>query len=348
MKMLITGGSGFIGSNFILNYIDKHEIFNYDLNTYAGNNKNLESIKNHHNYTFQKGDIKDSILFKKILFEFNPDSIINFAAESHVDRSIDGPKVFIQTNIIGTYELLNSSLIYFKSLNDIKKEKFKFVHISTDEVYGSLSLDGKFTENTPYSPSSPYSASKAASDHLVKAWFHTYDFPINITNCSNNYGPYQFPEKLIPLIIMNCLNNKKLPIYGKGLNVRDWIYVDDHCKAIFDVLNYGMIGETYNIGGNQELTNISIVKKICEILDEIRPSTYVKSYSDLITFVKDRPGHDFRYAIDSTKINEQLNFSPKETIDEGLRKTIDWYLKNEDWINDINKSKYTQERLGNI
>tara|TARA_B100002052_G_scaffold298106_1_gene330576 strand:- start:2268 stop:3314 length:1047 start_codon:yes stop_codon:yes gene_type:complete len=348
MKILLTGGSGFIGSNFILNFIENHQILNYDLITYAGSNNNLDTIKNHKNYTFQKGDIKNHVLLDQVINEFAPDSIINFAAESHVDRSIDGPKVFIETNILGTYEMLNSTLKYFKSLDGNKKESFRFIHISTDEVYGSLGHKGKFSESTPYSPSSPYSASKASSDHLAKAWYHTYKLPVIITNCSNNYGPYQFPEKLIPLIISNCLSNKELPIYGDGLNIRDWIYVDDHCRGVFAVLCNGKIGETYNIGGNQELTNIALVEKICEILDEIKPLKANNSYKNLIIFVKDRPGHDFRYAIDSTKIKNELNFIPKETIDIGLRKTIKWYLENQDWINSIKISGYHQERLGKI
>ena len=348
MKILLTGGSGFIGSNFILNFIENHQILNYDLITYAGSNNNLDKIKNHKNYTFQKGDIKNHVLLDQVINEFAPDSIINFAAESHVDRSIDGPKVFIETNILGTYEMLNSTLKYFKSLDGNKKEDFRFIHISTDEVYGSLGHKGKFSESTPYSPSSPYSASKASSDHLAKAWHQTYDLPVIVTNCSNNYGPYQFPEKLIPLIISNCLSNKELPIYGDGLNIRDWIYVDDHCRGVFAVLCNGKIGETYNIGGNEELTNISLVEKICDILDEIKPSEVNKNYRDLITFVKDRPGHDFRYAIDSTKIKNELNFTPKETIDIGLRKTVKWYLENQDWINSIKENSYNQERLGNI
>ena len=348
MKILLTGGSGFIGSNFILNFIENHQILNYDLITYAGSNNNLDTIKNHKNYTFQKGDIKNHVLLDQVINEFAPDSIINFAAESHVDRSIDGPKVFIETNILGTYEMLNSTLKYFKSLDGNKKEDFRFIHISTDEVYGSLGHKGKFSESTPYSPSSPYSASKASSDHLAKAWHQTYDLPVIVTNCSNNYGPYQFPEKLIPLIISNCLSNKELPIYGDGLNIRDWIYVDDHCRGVFAVLCNGKIGETYNIGGNQELTNIALVEKICEILDEIKPLKANNSYKDLIIFVKDRPGHDFRYAIDSTKIKNELNFVPKETIDIGLRKTIKWYLENQDWINSIKISGYHQERLGKI
>ena len=346
MKILLTGGAGFIGSNFILNFIDKNEILNLDKLTYAGNIENLNSLKEHPNYVFNKCDITDSVLLNDIIDKYQPDSIINFAAESHVDRSIDGPKEFINTNILGTYELLNASFKYYQKLDFQKKDFFKFLHISTDEVYGSLGKDGKFTESTSYKPSSPYSASKAASDHLVRAWYHTYGLPTLITNCSNNYGPYQFPEKLIPLVIVKCLSNEGIPIYGDGQNVRDWIYVDDHCKGIYEVLQNGKIGETYNIGGNQEISNLELVHQICDILDKIRPSKTIDSYRSLITFVKDRPGHDFRYAIDSTKIQNQLKFFPKETIHSGLRKTINWYLENEDWIENIKQNKYNQERLG--
>ena len=346
MKILLTGGAGFIGSNFILNFIDKNEILNLDKLTYAGNIENLNSLKKHPNYVFNKCDITDSVLLNDIIDKYQPDSIINFAAESHVDRSIDGPKEFINTNILGTYELLNASFKYYQKLDFQKKDFFKFLHISTDEVYGSLGKDGKFTELTSYKPSSPYSASKAASDHLVRAWYHTYGLPTLITNCSNNYGPYQFPEKLIPLVIVKCLSNEGIPIYGDGQNVRDWIYVDDHCKGIYEVLQNGKIGETYNIGGNQEISNLELVHQICDILDKIRPSKTIDSYRSLITFVKDRPGHDFRYAIDSTKIQNQLKFFPKETIHSGLRKTINWYLENEDWIENIKQNKYNQERLG--
>ncbi len=348
MKLLVTGGSGFIGSNFILNYIDKNIILNYDKLTYAGNQENLISLENNPNYTFIKGDILDSDSFSKILFDFEPDVLINFAAESHVDRSIDAPSTFIDTNIIGTYKLLNISLDYFKSQQTKPSKFFRFLHISTDEVYGSLGQSGKFKETTAYNPSSPYSASKASSDHLVKAWYHTYGLPILITNCSNNYGPYQFPEKLIPLMIVNCIQHMPLPIYGKGENIRDWIYVDDHCDGIFKVLSDGEIGETYNIGGNQEFTNLFIVEEICKILDELLPSNKIDSYLSLIKYVKDRPGHDYRYAIDTTKINKKLNFKPKETIKTGLRKTINWYINNIDWINKIRKNKYNQERLGTI
>jgi dTDP-glucose 4,6-dehydratase len=346
MKILLTGGAGFIGSNFILNFIDKNQILNLDKLTYAGNIENLNSLKEHPNYLFNKCDITDSLLLNDIIDKYQPDSIINFAAESHVDRSIDGPKEFINTNILGTYELLNASFKYYQKLDFQKKDFFKFLHISTDEVYGSLGKEGKFTESTSYKPSSPYSASKAASDHLVKAWYHTYGLPTLITNCSNNYGPYQFPEKLIPLVIVKCLSNEDIPVYGDGQNIRDWIYVDDHCKGIYEVLQNGKIGETYNIGGNQEISNLELVYQICDILDKIRPSKTIDSYRNLITFVKDRPGHDFRYAIDSTKIQNQLKFFPKETIHSGLRKTINWYLENEDWIDNIKQNKYNQERLG--
>ena len=348
MKILVTGGAGFIGSNFILNNISNHTILNYDKLTYAGNLDNLKSLEKDPNYNFVKGDIKDLNKFNEVINGFKPDAIINFAAESHVDRSIDGPQDFIETNIFGTFILLKSALDYYSDLDKDKKKKFRFLHISTDEVYGSLGSTGKFKETTRYDPSSPYSASKASSDHLVKAWYHTYGLPILITNCSNNYGPYQFPEKLIPLMIINCLEHKSLPIYGKGDNIRDWIYVDDHCKGIYEVLKNGKIGETYNLGGNQEMTNIDIVNNICLILDKIIPSKKINSYKELIVYVKDRPGHDFRYAIDSTKVENELNFFPLETLETGLKKTIMWYLDNLEWINKIRVDKYNQERLGNI
>ncbi len=348
MKILVTGGAGFIGSNFIINNISNNTILNYDKLTYAGNLSNLKSIEKNKNYHFVKGCITDSKKINSVISDFCPDTIINFAAESHVDRSIDGPKEFIQTNVMGTFTLLSSSLLYFKELNDSKSQKFRFLHISTDEVYGSLGDTGKFKELTPYDPSSPYSASKASSDHLVKAWHHTYGLPILITNCSNNYGPYQFPEKLIPLMIINCLEHKPLPIYGKGENIRDWIYVNDHCKGIMEVLKNGKVGDTYNLGGNQEMNNINMVKEICSILDKLVPSQKLKSYKDLISFVKDRPGHDFRYAIDSTKVEKELNFYPSETLKTGLEKTIMWYLDNLDWVNKIRTEKYNQERLGNL
>ena len=350
MKILVTGGAGFIGSNFILKQVnDKNNVvLNYDKLTYAGNVQNLKSIENNSSYSFVKGDVNDKNKLNTVIEDFSPDSIINFAAESHVDRSIDGPGEFIRTNINGTYELLSASLDYYNRLEVERQKDFRFLHISTDEVYGSLGNTGKFTEETSYDPSSPYSASKAASDHLVKAWGYTYKLPILITNCSNNYGPFQFPEKLVPLIISNCINHKPLPIYGKGDNIRDWIYVEDHCMGIYTVLKKGRVGETYNIGGNQELSNIHIVRKICNILDGLYPSNKIDSYDSLITFVEDRPGHDFRYAIDSSKIENELGFYPKETLESGLRKTISWYLNNLEWVNNINNGTYNQERLGVI
>lgn len=343
MKILITGGCGFIGSNFILNQITNHDnqILNLDKLTYAGNKKNLFSIKNSSNYEFRKGDICDYSAVSNIFKDFQPDSIVHFAAESHVDRSIDSPIDFVRTNINGTANLLKICSDYFKT-----KENFKFIHVSTDEVFGSLGSKGYFNENSPYMPKSPYSASKASSDHLVRAWHSTYKLPVIVTNCSNNYGPFQFPEKLVPLMIANCLDEKKLPIYGKGNNVRDWLYVNDHCDAINMVLKNGDIGNTYCIGGNNEIENIEIVNIICSIMDKLRPRSNNSSYKDLVTFVNDRPGHDFRYAIDSTKIKKELNWKPLETFETGIVKTIKWYLDNENWWRDIQKNTYQQERLG--
>jgi len=344
MKILVTGGAGFIGSNFILKQVHETEntILNLDKLTYAGNPANLRSIKNHPRYSFIQGDIADQTLVRSILQDFAPDVLVHFAAESHVDRSIEGPLEFVHTNVTGTAVLLNSSLDYWQKT----KPGFRFLHVSTDEVYGSLGEDGYFTETTPYDPSSPYSASKAGSDHLVRAWHRTYGFPAIITNCSNNYGPYQFPEKLIPLMIVNCLDEKPLPVYGEGLNVRDWLYVGDHCDALAVVLEKGKLGETYNIGGHNEKQNIDIVKMICSLLDEMQPRPSGKSYQELITYVEDRPGHDLRYAIDARKIQRELGWEPKETFETGLRKTIQWYLDNEDWWREIQKKKYNQERLG--
>jgi len=346
MKIFVTGGAGFIGSNFILTQIiDYHNsILNYDKLTYAANLDNLNKCSSNPLYSFNNGDICNQKELSESINKFKPDSIVNFAAESHVDRSIDGPKEFIDTNIVGTYNLLDESLKYWKSLKG--KKEFKFLHISTDEVYGSLGEKGYFTELTSYNPSSPYSASKASSDHLVKAWYHTYDLPIQITNCSNNYGPYQFPEKLIPLIIINCLKNNPLPIYGDGSNIRDWLYVSDHCDAIYKVLKDGKIGETYNVGGNEEKTNLEIVNLICSILDKKVPLKNNSSYKKLITFVKDRAGHDFRYAIDATKINKNLGWNPKFSFEKGINNTIDWYLENESWWDKILNKKYNLERLG--
>ena len=346
---LVTGGSGFIGSNFIrflLSKSENNQVVNLDKLTYAGNPQNLLKFEHDDRYVFNQGDICDQEHVRELIQLHHPDIIVNFAAESHVDRSIDGPGEFIKTNISGTYTLLQESLRYYQSLENDKQKKFRFHHVSTDEVFGSLGEDGFFTEETPYDPSSPYSASKAASDYLVRAWERTYGLPIIISNCSNNYGPYQFPEKLIPLMILNCLAEESLPVYGTGENVRDWLYVDDHCEAIYTIIEKGKIGETYNVGGNNEIQNIEIVNTICSILDEIKPSENGNSYTDLITYVKDRPGHDFRYAIDSSKLKNELNWSPNETFESGIKKTINWYLENQSWWQDIQNNTYQQERLG--
>ena len=346
---IVTGGSGFIGTNFIRFMLVNgfaERIINLDKLTYAGNPQNLLEYDNDKRYAFAQGDICDQELVQELFILHKPDVVVNFAAESHVDRSIDGPGDFVKTNISGTYVLLQEALRYYRSLNNQQQSRFRFHHISTDEVFGSLEEDGFFTEETSYDPSSPYSASKAASDHLVRAWQRTYGLPVIISNCSNNYGPYQFPEKLIPLIILNCLSEKTLPVYGKGENIRDWLYVDDHCAAINNIIEQGNIGETYNVGGNNEIKNIDIVKTICNLLDNIRPSENLKSYQELITFVKDRPGHDFRYAIDSSKLQNKLGWTPKETFEMGIRKTIDWYLDNKTWWQDIQNNTYQQERLG--
>ena len=344
-KMLVTGGCGFIGSNFIQYVLQKNpyvDIINLDKLTYAGNLMNLSSLPNDR-YTFIKGDICDKDKIEALFNKYNFEYVVHFAAESHVDRSIDGPAEFIQTNIVGTLNLLEHSK---KFVFESNKKDFKFLHVSTDEVYGSLGNKGKFHENTPYAPSSPYSASKAGSDHLVRAWNKTYDLPIIITNCSNNYGPYQFPEKLVPLMIINALNDRPLPIYGKGDNVRDWLYVLDHCDAISTVLERGEIGQTYNVGGNNEIKNIDVVEAICDILDNLIPKGNSESYKKLIYFVQDRPGHDFRYAIDASKLNSNLGWSPKESFESGLEKTIRWYINNVGWWTAILDNTYRQERLG--
>lgn len=349
--IFITGGCGFIGSNFIqyiLANTKYRTVINLDKLTYAGNTNNLLDIQKDERYIFIQGDICDHNCVRNIFKEYLPSVVVHFAAESHVDRSIDGPQQFIQTNIIGTSVLLQESLDYYIHLNKSFRSKFKFHHISTDEVFGSLGEGGYFSESTAYDPSSPYSASKASSDHLVRAWHRTFGLPVTISNCSNNYGPYQFPEKLIPLMILNCLAEKPLPVYGTGKNVRDWLYVQDHCDAINMVLQKGTIGETYNVGGNNEIQNIQIVKDICTILDEVKPAESGESYHQLITFVKDRPGHDFRYAIDSTKIKQDLGWQPHETFQSGLRKTINWYLDNKDWWIETQENIYQQERLGTV
>ena len=332
-KILVTGGAGFIGGNFILKQLNEtdNEILNYDIITYAGDLQKFRQIRSNKRYKFVKNNICNREQVRNCLDSYKPDAIVHFAAESHVDRSIEGPSQFIQTNIVGTSVLLEESTKYFNSLNKEKKKLFRFLHVSTDEVFGELGKEGKFNESTPYNPSSPYSASKASSDHLVRAWHRTYSLPILVTNCSNNYGPFQFPEKLIPLMIINAISDKPLPIYGKGENIRDWIYVEDHCEAIYEVLLNGKIGETYNIGGNCEKTNLELVQSICNILEEIKPNKTGRSYKELITFVQDRPGHDFRYAMNITKISKELGWKPKYNFNTGLRKTILWYLDNQTW-----------------
>lgn len=351
--ILVTGGAGFIGSNFVLDWLKESSepVVNLDALTYAGNLENLQSIADDPRHIFVKGNICDKELVSSLLAQYKPRAIVHFAAESHVDRSIFGPDLFFQTNVMGTLNLLESAKDYYdRILSEQERNSFRFLHVSTDEVYGSLTFDEPaFTEETPYRPNSPYSASKASSDHAVRAWFHTYGFPVLTTNCSNNYGPYQFPEKLIPLVISNALARKPLPIYGDGLNVRDWLYVGDHCSAIRCVLEKGKTGETYNVGGHNERNNITIVKTICAILDEIRPHPD-GSYADLITFVKDRPGHDRRYAIDSTKLQTQLGWKPKECFETGIRKTVQWYLAHQDWVKNVQSGAYrewTAKQYGN-
>jgi len=348
MKILVAGGAGFIGGNFVLKQVLHmgNNILNFDKLTYAGNLNTLKDVEGHPNYQFIQGDICQRKDVQKALSKFHPDVIVNFAAESHVDRSIDGPFNFIQTNIVGTAVLLDEVNKYYKTITTDSKKKFRFLHVSTDEVYGSLGDHEYFTEKTAYDPSSPYSASKASSDHLVRAWNRTFELPVLITNCSNNYGPYQFPEKLIPLMILNCMSDKPLPVYGKGDNVRDWLYVEDHCDAIYSVLKNGEIGGTYNIGGNNEIQNIEIVKIICGIMDNLSPRINAAKYEKLITYVADRPGHDFRYAIDASKIENELGWLPKESFETGIEKTIRWYLDNKEWWESIQNNTYQQERLG--
>ena len=342
--ILVTGGAGFIGANFVLNWLrasDAEGVINLDKLTYAGNLANLSVLQNDPRHIFIHGDIGDKDLVSKLLSDYRPRAIVNFAAESHVDRSIHGPAEFIQTNIVGTFNLLECAREYWGDLESEAKETFRFHHVSTDEVYGSLiSSDPAFKETNPYEPNSPYSASKAASDHLVRAWFHTYGFPVVTTNCSNNYGPYHFPEKLIPLVILNALNGKPLPVYGDGQQIRDWLYVGDHCSAIREVLANGRLGETYNIGGWNEKANLEVVNAICQILDKLRPRADGMPYADQITFVKDRPGHDRRYAIDASKIEKELGWHPSETFDTGIRKTVQWYLDNPAWVQGVVTGSY--------
>ena len=351
MRILITGGAGFIGSALVRHLIDNtdHEVLNLDKLTYAGNLESLARIATDTRYEFVQADIAEQPAVSEVLARFQPDAVMHLAAESHVDRSIDGPSDFIQTNIVGTYALLEAVRGYWNKLPAGPREGFRFHHISTDEVYGDLhGVDDLFTETTPYAPSSPYSASKAASDHLVRAWHRTYGLPVVVTNCSNNYGPFHFPEKLIPLVILNALEGKPLPVYGDGKQVRDWLFVEDHARALFKVVSEGKVGETYNIGGHNEQQNIDVVRGICTLLEELAPQrpAGVAHYADLITFVRDRPGHDLRYAIDASKIERELGWVPEETFETGLRKTVQWYLDNLEWCRRVQDGSYQRERLG--
>ncbi|MDH0568372.1 dTDP-glucose 4,6-dehydratase [Pseudomonas oleovorans] len=351
MRILVTGGAGFIGSALIRHLIQNtgHQVLNLDKLTYAGNLESLAPVDDNPRYRFVQADIADSPVVAQTLAEFQPDAIMHLAAESHVDRSIDGPAAFIQTNIVGTYSLLESTRTYWLGLSAERKAAFRFHHISTDEVYGDLhGVDDLFTETTPYAPSSPYSASKAASDHLVRAWQRTYGLPVLLTNCSNNYGPYHFPEKLIPLMILNALAGKPLPVYGNGQQVRDWLYVEDHARALLKVVSEGKVGETYNIGGHNEQKNLDVVRAICALLEELAPQkpAGIARYEDLITYVQDRPGHDQRYAIDASKIERELGWVPQETFETGLRKTVQWYLDNLDWCRRVQDGSYQGQRLG--
>ena len=343
MTILVTGGAGFIGSNFVHAWLAQHDevLVNLDKLTYAGNLRNLHALAGDSRHHFVQGDIGDTTLVSQLLATHQPRAVLHFAAESHVDRSIHGPMDFIQTNVVGTFQLLESVRAYWSGLDDQSRQAFRFLHVSTDEVYGSLAADAPaFSETHTYEPNSPYSASKAASDHLVRAWHHTYGLPVLTTNCSNNYGPYHFPEKLIPLVIHNALAGKPLPIYGDGQQVRDWLYVEDHCKAIMRVLKDGRLGETYNVGGWNEKPNIEVVRTLCALLDELQPRADGQSYATQMTFVKDRPGHDRRYAIDARKLERELGWRPEETFETGLRKTVQWYLSHGDWVEEVTSGSY--------
>jgi len=348
VKLMITGGAGFIGSSVIRLLVNEsnYTIINVDKLTYAGNLESLNEVAGHPRYNFEKVDICDNQQIARLLREYQPDAIMHLAAESHVDRSIDGPAEFMQTNILGTYTLLEEARRYWVGLTNGAKARFRFHHVSTDEVYGSLGKTGYFNEHSPYQPNSPYAASKASSDHLARAWHHTFGFPLLTTNCSNNYGPYQFPEKLIPLVILNAIEGKPLPVYGKGDNVRDWLYVDDHARALRLVLEKGKTGETYNIGGHNERTNLDVVNTICDLLDKLIPNNRFESYRSLIQFVDDRPGHDKRYAIDATKMEVELDWKPSESFESGLEKTVQWYVKNREWCQHVQDGSYRRERLG--
>ncbi|HHX8288017.1 TPA: dTDP-glucose 4,6-dehydratase [Vibrio diabolicus] len=351
MKILVTGGAGFIGSAVVRHIIrdTQDTVINLDKLTYAGNLESLVDVSESERYYFEQVDICDRAELDRVFSEHQPDMVMHLAAESHVDRSIDGPAAFIETNVMGTYHLLEAARQYWSNLDEARQSAFRFHHISTDEVYGDLEgTDDLFTETTSYAPSSPYSASKASSDHLVRAWQRTYGLPTLVTNCSNNYGPYHFPEKLIPLMILNALDGKPLPVYGDGMQIRDWLFVEDHARALYKVVNEGEVGETYNIGGHNEKANIEVVKTICALLEELRPDkpAGVESYESLITYVKDRPGHDVRYAIDATKIAQELGWTPEETFESGIRKTVEWYLNNPQWWQRVLDGSYSLERLG--
>ncbi len=351
MKLLVTGGAGFIGSAVVRHIIENTQdsVVNVDKLTYAGNLESLTSVAEDQRYVFEHADICDKAAMERIFAQHKPDAVMHLAAESHVDRSIDGPAAFIETNIVGTYTLLEAARSYWNTLDSDKKSAFRFHHISTDEVYGDLEgTDDLFTEETSYEPSSPYSASKASSDHLVRAWLRTYGLPTIVTNCSNNYGPFHFPEKLIPLMILNALDGKALPVYGDGMQIRDWLFVEDHARALYKVVTEGKVGETYNIGGHNEKANIEVVQTICSLLEELVPNKPegVAQYQDLITYVKDRPGHDVRYAIDAAKIERELGWKPEETFESGIRKTVEWYLNNKTWWSRVLDGSYSMERLG--
>lgn len=348
MKILVTGGAGFIGSNLIQMLIEdsEHFVLNLDALTYAGNVHSLHDIADNPRYTFAQVDICDATAVNEAFRDFQPDWVMHLAAESHVDRSIDGPGAFIQTNVIGTFQMLQAARAHYEGLRGDAKSNFRFLHVSTDEVYGSLGAEGLFSESTPYDPHSPYSASKAASDHLARAWGDTYGLPVLVTNCSNNYGPYQFPEKLIPVVILKALKGDPIPVYGKGENIRDWLYVGDHARALYTVIQNGAVGETYNIGGRNERTNLDLVRLLCGLLDEFQPRTDGSSYAEQITFVTDRPGHDLRYAIDASKIQNELGWMPKQDHESGFRRTVQWYLDHNDWTERILSGEYQLERLG--
>jgi dTDP-glucose 4,6-dehydratase len=344
--ILVTGGAGFIGGNFVLDVVGSYKVINLDALTYAGNLDTLAPVSEDPDHVFVRGRIGERALVERLLAEHRPRAVVNFAAESHVDRSIDGPRAFIQTNVVETCELLEAALAYWSDLEGEERVRFRFLHVSTDEVYGTLGATGHFTEESPYRPNSPYAASKAASDHLVRAYHHTYGLPVLTTNCSNNYGPYQFPEKLIPLMIYNALRGEPLPVYGDGRQIRDWLYVKDHCRAVLRVLEDGRVGEVYNIGGHNERTNLEVVRTVCMLLDELAPDSPYIPHESLIAFVEDRPGHDRRYAIDAGKIERELGWTPDETFESGMEKTVRWYLENRAWCEGVLSGSYRGERLG--